>query len=301
MIELICPLDGGKIIDTKGNLSCKQCNTSFPMVEISNQRIPDFRCLNKSTDVTLTFTIPQNPLQTGKVDQFGIATEVDFQCLSREEIRKLYRTHLEKESLYYIDVLLNQVGTNAVILDLGCGKGGNKKYLESVGFHNVISVDYSGTEYMVDVQYLVDVHRMPFDSESFDMIISTATLELFYNPYIAFKEMNRVLKSKGMLIASGGFWENWQDNSCFHFTPGGLDLLCQFAGLELSDMWSGWGFIPSVSSHALGLGKYKKVTYQFQIFFDFIVSLFAGYDALKRHRFRTSGSFGLFAQKMKDS
>ncbi len=190
MIELICPLDGGKIIEAGGILSCKHCSTSFPMVEISNQRIPDFRCLNKSTDVTLTFSIPQNPLQTGQVDHLGIATEIDFQCLSRVEIRKIYRTHLEKESLYYLEVLLNQVGTDAVILDLGCGKGGNKKYLESIGFHNIVSVDYSGADYMVDVQYLVDVHRMPFVSESFDMIISTATLELFYNPFIAFKEMS---------------------------------------------------------------------------------------------------------------
>ena len=59
------------------------------------------------------------------------------------------------------------------------------------------------------------------------------------------------MKTKGILIASGSFWESWNGNPCFHFTPGGIDLLCHFAGLELSDIWSGWGFIPSVSSYNL--------------------------------------------------
>ncbi len=297
MIELKCPLDDGKIIKTEGKLSCDLCNTLFPMIDIDNLQTPDFRCLNKSKDVTLTFTVPQNPLSTGSVDQFGKATTADFQCISREQIRKLYSTKLQKEILYYIDILLNQVGTNAIILDLGCGNGGNKKYLESIGFHNIISVDYMSS----GAEYLVDVHRLPFATESFDMILTTATLEHFYNPYIAFKEMSRVLKAKGMLIASCSFWENWHGNSCFHFTPGGISLLCHFASLELSDMWSGWGFIPSVSSHALGLGKFKKITYQFQRVFDFIVTLLKGHDAAKRHKFKTSGSFGLFAQKKNGS
>lgn len=297
MIELKCPLDSGKIIENRGSYSCDLCNTHFPMVDIDKRKVPDFRCANKSTDVTLTFTIPQTPLSTGSVDNFGIATAADFRCLSREKLRQLYGTKLQKEILYYIDILLNQVLSTTIILDLGCGSGGNKKYLESIGFYNVVSVDYMS----LGAEYLVDVHRLPFASESFDMILATATLEYFYNPYIAFTEMSRVLKNEGMLIASGSFWESWHGNSCFHFTPGGLNLLCHFAGLRLSDMWSGWGFIPSVSSHALGLGGLKKVTYQFQRCFDFLLSLSKGHDASKKHRFETSGSFGLYAQKTESS
>jgi len=294
MIELRCPLDDGKIVETGGNISCELRRTPFPRLDMDKQRVFDFRCLDKSTDVTLTFAIPQNPLQTGDVDRFGIATAADFEHLSRDKIRQMYGTQIQKETLYYIDFLLNRTGTHAVIPDLGCGNGGNKKYPESIGFPNVVSEDYMSSA----AEYLADVHRLPFASESFDMILTTATLEHFYNPYIAFKEMRRVLKRKGMLIASGSFWESWHDDSCFHFPPGGIELLCQFAGLALSDIWTGWGFIPSVSSHALGLRKFKKVTFQFQIFFDFILTRFAGYRKSKRHKFKTSGSFGLFAQKM---
>lgn len=297
MIELKCPLDGGNIFKTAEGLFCEQCATAFPMVNTGKKNIPDLRCRDRSTEISLNFTIPQNPLRSGSVEHFGKATTVDFQCPSRESIRKLYGTKLQKEVLYYIDMLARQVGTNAVILDLGCGNGGNKKYLESIGFRNVVSVDFMSS----GAEYLIDVHRLPFAPETFDMILTTATIEHFYNPYIAFMEMSRILRDKGMLIASGSFWESWHGDSCFHFTPGGLTLLCQFANFDLVDMWSGWGFIPSVFSHALGLSKFKRFTYQLQRVFDFAVTRFAGFEACKKHKFRTSGSFGLFAQKVKPS
>ena len=182
-------------------------------------------------------------------------------------------------------------------MDLGCGNGGNKKYLESLGFKNVISVDY----YSADAEYLVDAHRMPFKSESFDMILTTQTLEHFYNPFIAFREMSRILKNNGMLLASGSFWESWHGSSCFHFTPGGLSLLCKFASLNLIDLWLGWGFIPSVSSHALGLRRVKRFTYIMQELFYFIFKLLKGAEKTKRHKFNTAGSFGLCAIKQKKS
>ena len=109
--------------------------------------------------------------------------------------------------------------------------------------------------------------------------------------------MNRVIKNDGTLIATGSFWEGWHGNSCFHFTPGGINLLCQFAGFQLLDIWSGWGFIPSVATHALGLRKFKRITCQLQKIFDFMVALLMDADILKKHKFRTSGSFGFFAKK----
>jgi len=293
MIELRCPLDGGSISESPEGMACRRCSASFPLVDTGQRQVPDFRCRGVSTDISLTFTIPQTPLRTGSVERFGAATAAGFACPSRETIRKRYGTKLQKEILYYIDMLAGQAGKGAVILDLGCGSGGNKKYLESIGFHNVVPVDFMSP----GADYLVDAHRLPFAPETFDMVLTTATLEHFYNPYIAYTEMARVLKPGGMLIATGSFWDKWHSDSCFHCTPGGIDLLCRFAGLELCDMWSGWGFIPSVCSHALGLEKFKRATYMLQKFFDCAVTRFAGRAACKKHRFRTSGSFGLFARK----
>lgn len=293
MIELICPLCSDHIIKTPSGFSCSQCEVIFPMIDVENKKIPDFRCCDLSLDISLKFTIPQQPLPTGSVDHFGKATDANFQCPPREKLRKLFGTKLQKEVLYYIDNLRKQVGTDAVILDLGCGNGGNKKYLESIGFHNVHSVDYMSS----GAEYLIDVHRLPFASDTFDMILTTATLEHFYNPYIAFKEMSRVLKNRGKLLASGSFLEGWHGDSCFHFTPGGLTLLCQFSNLDLSDMWPGWGFIPSISTHALGMKRFKKWTYLVQRVFDFTATQLVGCEAYKKRKFRTSGAFGIFAEK----
>lgn len=293
-MELKCPICNGVISAETKAISCDSCGYDIPYTKVEGKELKDFRCLNVSTDITLTFTIPVKPLATGAVEQFGLSSNTDGKFLSREKVRRLYGTKLQKEIFYYIDRLENEIGKDAAILDLGCGNGGNKKYLESLGFKKVVSVDY----YSAEAEYLVDVHRMPFASESFDLILTTQTLEHFYNPYIAFSEMNRVLKKDGILLASGSFWESWHGNSCFHFTPGGLELLCRFSRLHLIDLWVGWGFIPSVSSHALGLKRFKRYTYILQRLFYFLFNLLKGSEKTKRHRFNTAGSFGLCARKL---
>lgn len=281
------------MLHTEIGLTCQECQARFPDVAVEMKSVPDLRCLDRSSQVTLTFNVPDSPLRSVEVENFGKATGAQTRYQSRDKLRRLYKTKLQKEILYYVEQLVQEVGNEARILDMGCGSGGNKRYLNDIGFRNVVSVDF----FAPGAEYLVDVHRLPFAAGSFDMILTTATLEHFYNPFIAFNEMSRVLREGGMLIASGSFWEGWHGNSCFHFTPGGMDILCRCTGLQIADLWSGWGFIPSIATHALGLGNYKKFTYKLQTIFDSVITLLASSEAAKKHRFRTSGSFGLMARK----
>ena len=302
-MKIKCTLDNGTITNNGNVLECNLCNQHYPMVNVEEKQVPDLRCLDVSSEIVLNFTLPQSPMSIDNIDRYGKATNAKFKCMSREKLRKLYGTKLQKEVLYYIDILLKEVGTDAIILDLGCGNGGNKKYLESLGFHNIISVDYwiqlkqDGITMSSGAEYLVDVHRLPFFEETFDLILTTATIEHFHNPFIAFEEMSRVLKPQGMLIASVSFWEAWHGDSCFHLTPGGIESVCKSSGLKLTDLWSGWGFIPSISTHAFGLGRIKIITYQIQKLFDFILTFLKGSNFSKKQKFRTSGAFGLFAKK----
>tara|TARA_A100001015_G_scaffold321369_1_gene451770 strand:- start:5866 stop:6765 length:900 start_codon:yes stop_codon:yes gene_type:complete len=292
-LQLKCPIDNEDLQITNSITSCTSCGITFPNEIINGKTIKDLRCIGISTKKVLNFTVPSNPLQTGDVENFGLATKSDYEHMHREKVRKKFGSKLQKELFYYINKLKKDVGTDALILDLGCGDGGNTKYLKSLGFHNIVSVDYHSK----GAEFLVDVHRMPFETESFDLIITTQTLEHFYNPFIAFQEMSRILKINGMLLASGSFWESWHGNSCFHFTPGGLSILCDFSKLKLIDIWSGWGFIASVSSHALGLKRFKRFTYMLQSIFYFVFKLLKGSKKTQRHIYNTAGSFGIFAVK----
>ena len=292
---LRCPIDKGTILQTNKGFVCESCHFEFPVVtDNTRRRIPDFRCSSFPQKVQLQSIVPQPFLKPETIESYGSATNSKFKCPSRQELRRKYGTKLQKEILYYIEQLRLETGSNARILDLGCGSGGNTRYLKSAGFKQVVSVDYNS----LAAEYLADVHRLPFNDSVFDMILSTATLEHFYNPFIAFSEISRVLKPGGMFIASASFWERWHSHSYFHYTPDGLLVLCRSVNLTIKDIWSGWGFIPSVSSHALGLSKLKPLTYSLQSLFDFVLGLIKGKEKAFLHRLRTSGSFGIFARKI---
>ena len=293
LIELRCPLDGGKVRSGPDGHTCSSCDMRFPMVDAGGGKVPDLRCLNLPSQVTMKFEVPQVPAPFEITDQFGTATRAEFACPTREEMRRNYGTKLQKEVLYYISELMRDVGPDAHILDLGCANGGTARFLQDSGFKHVVAVDFLSS----GAQLLADVHRLPFENATFDMIVTTATLEHFYNPFVAFVEMGRCLKDRGRLVASGSFWERWHGNSCFHMTPGGIDQLCLCAGLELYDMWSGWGFIPSVAGGALNLGRFRRLGYKCQSLFDALLSWKSGEEVAKLHRYRTSGSLGLYARK----
>ena len=205
--------------------------------------------------------------------------------------RQKYNSRLNRGVVYYLEQILYGKDQKRV-LDLGCGQGGNRTFLAWLGVSEVISLDVSSP--VSDI--IGDAHLLPFKSNSFDLVLATAVIEHLYNPFVAFSEIGRILEPGGYFLATASFWERWHDKSCFHFTPNGLYVLCHCSGFELLDLWSGWGFIESVMSHAIG-----HVIYPFasilQRMFDSVLRRIKGNDAIVRHRLRTSGSFGFVAQK----
>jgi len=294
---LRCPSDGGII--TKEDKEddaffCRSCNVQYPMVEVSAGRpVLDLRCADRKKRVKIEFDIPVSALKTEKISSFSKILKLSDKSMSRKSIKKTFGTKLSNEIMYYARKEYALKGPDALVLDLGCGSGGNKKYLESIGFRNVIAVDYwsSGAE------YLVDAHRLPFEDTCFDMILTTATLEHLYNPFVAISEIRRVLKPGGTLLATASFWESWHGHSCFHFTPDGLHALCCSADLVLEDIWPQAGFIPSIAYHAFNVDRFRPVMYKLQSLFNWTKRWTRGKTALFYHRLRTSGSFGFCARR----
>ncbi len=291
--SLVCPLDFAELTPMENGLTCQKCGRKYGFESVDGKPVIDLRATDVSTTYQVNFKLPQRLLSFKDIHSFGRATTSKFNGLSRGEVLKKFGTKLHKESMFYLQELLSSKGNAIRILDLGCGNGGTKRYLHGIGFTEIVSVDYwsSGAE------YLIDAHRLPFADASFDLIVTTATLEHFANPFVAFKEMSRVLSSGGNLIATGSFWESWHGQSCFHFTPGGMYQLCESSQFELKDMWPGWGFIPSTLSHATGTRKLKPLFFFWQTIFNALLRLVKGRKYAFLHSYRTAGSLGIYAVK----
>lgn len=80
-------------------------------------------------------------------------------------------------------------------IDVGCGAGISKFYIKSKNF---ILTDYASNDWL-DVKN-VDVLNMPFESESFDFVVSSNMIHHIPYPFKFFKEMYRVLKPGGVLL-----------------------------------------------------------------------------------------------------
>ncbi|OSM02237.1 class I SAM-dependent methyltransferase [Magnetofaba australis] len=299
MIPLLrCPLHPEQALSGSdvAALHCPQCAQAFPLASNGDgQTIADLRALGQPSSHAVTFHYPMNILDNARIAALGRATRAEFDAPQTWALRKVYASKLHKEILYYIEQFRRDFPSDAPILDLGCGGGGNADYLAAQGLTHVLRGDFDPA---ARAHLLLDAHRLPFADASFDAILTTAVIEHLQNPFLAFYEMSRVLKPGGRIIATGSFWESWHGGSCFHFTPEGLHQLCQHAGLALDDIWSGWGFIPAVMRHALRVPhSWRPFTYRLQSAYDWWLTRRQGVSAPHWHRMKTSGSFGVHAIK----
>lgn len=80
-------------------------------------------------------------------------------------------------------------------VEVGCGAGIGKFYIKS---ENFILTDYSDGDWL-DVKN-VDALNMPFESESFDFVVSSNMIHHVPYPLKFFEEMFRILKPGGVLL-----------------------------------------------------------------------------------------------------
>jgi 2-polyprenyl-3-methyl-5-hydroxy-6-metoxy-1,4-benzoquinol methylase len=89
-----------------------------------------------------------------------------------------------------------------VILDFGCGNGETVRQLRTYGFQAYgvdITLDQE-TEFLRSISKHSE-YRIPFDDNTFDVIVSMSVLEHVKNLSKTVSEMWRVLKPGGMLFA----------------------------------------------------------------------------------------------------
>ncbi len=291
---LVCPLDRTPLVEENEGWRCPACGFTSAATVVNGVARPDFRALGVDQDVAYTFRIPVAPLEREAVarDYFRAANQ-DFPHYRRAEVRRQFGTKLDKGIQYYCQQLWRERGAAARILDLGCGQGGNRRYLRSLGFEHVITTDWIAP----GADMLVDAHRLPFADATFDLVISTAVFEHLYNPYLAMHEIARVSQPDGYFLGSASFWEAWHGSSYFHLTPDGWHALLSANDMQLVDLWPGWGIIPAALTHVLTPGYLRGVGYALQSAVEAVYRLALGERGVRRLHLRASGAYVVCGKK----
>jgi len=117
------------------------------------------------------------------------------------------------------------------------------------------SLDLIKTEF---VNVVGDAETMPFASESFDLVIATQVFEYFRDPSATAKQVLRVLKPGGVLLASfAACTPRFVEDERWRFTPSGLRTILEpFATVEIiPELHSVAGLVRTVN---LGLDAFVR-------------------------------------------
>lgn len=123
--------------------------------------------------------------------------------------------------------IASKLAGDAVILDVGGGK-------RQLGDARYINLDYSSLE---EPDIYGDGCRLPFRDESIDFVYTAAVLEHVRDPRKVGKEIHRVLKPGGHVLANSAFMQpvHSEGQHFFNLTPYGIDLV--FREFKEREIW----------------------------------------------------------------
>ena len=124
------------------------------------------------------------------------------------EISYKLKNYFYKNSFHPYRIFQEEVEINlkdkSNILDIGCGRHtevlSSLSKNEKMNFYGIDCVDFIGNNNKQIFLIQNDASNISFKNDSFDVIISRSVIEHLENPFIVFREINRVLKSKGKFI-----------------------------------------------------------------------------------------------------
>lgn len=105
----------------------------------------------------------------------------------------------------FLEAALKSIGKKEKLLDLGCG---NKPYktLYAQYCNASVGIDVPSTLHQKNnIDMIYDGEKIPFDNETFDIVLSTEVLEHVCEPKDFLKEIHRVLKPNGTAIITVPF------------------------------------------------------------------------------------------------
>jgi 2-polyprenyl-3-methyl-5-hydroxy-6-metoxy-1,4-benzoquinol methylase len=155
-------------------------------------------------------------LQRQKIDAYGVQNvdqdQVEYTG-ERIVINKKVKEsigHILEEHLKRYELACHFV-KDKFVLDAACGTGYGSKMLAQAGARSVVGLDisYDSIKHAIplysdhNVSFVQgDIHQLPFEDETFDVVVSFETIEHIPDGSLWFKEASRVLKKGGLFIVS---------------------------------------------------------------------------------------------------
>ena len=151
------------------------------------------------------------------------------------------------------------------VIDLGCGAGDSV-----VQFRNVnpsvrwVGVDVErspevASRRRTDAEFVTfDGVHLPFEDGSFDAVYCKQVLEHVREPEPLLAEVARVLRPGGLLAGSTSQLEPFHSFSTWNYTPYGLKLLLEEAGLEVVEMRPGIDALAVLVNRGVGMRAWTR-------------------------------------------
>lgn len=145
------------------------------------------------------------------------------------------------------------------VLDLGCGRGDSLdlfRRLAPASTWTGLDVEDSAEvrqRTRTDADFRTfDGEHVPFPDRSFDLVYCVQVLEHVRRPAPLLGETARVLRPGGRLAGSTSQLEPFHSRSTFGYTPYGLTLLMEEAGLEVMELRPGIDALTLIVRRGLG-------------------------------------------------
>lgn len=135
-----------------------------------------------------------------------------------------YAMYNDIENFIKYKILLS--GKCLLIGDSIKGKGNSKKKIRNPAITDMLP---KGCDIIAPSYPDVDIHKMPYEDNSFDYVIADQVLEHVRKPWIGVEEVRRVLRSGGLAILTSAliFYVHGVPHDYWRFTPDGLKVLCE--------------------------------------------------------------------------
>jgi SAM-dependent methyltransferase len=149
------------------------------------------------------------------------------------------------------------------VMDLGCGRGDSVDLFRSLEpAVKWVGVDIERSPEVDervrgDADFVTfDGTRLPFEDKSFDLVYCKQVLEHVRHPDALMTEVARVLAPRGWFAGSTSQLEAFHSRSTFNYTPHGLTLLVEDAGLDVVELRPVIDGVTLVAWRALGLPEF---------------------------------------------